>query len=140
MDINKFYHLERRFDDFKPFPEFDNIFSLFLNDNRLVRLLFHSEDGKIVNDIDLHISKKGMSPEMLDVLHSIQQETPYVSGISFNQSSQSDVDKYIFDTIVSRYDQFGSFLEENMERISKHIEQDNASDSSSTESSSDNNS
>lgn len=140
MDINKFYHLDRRFDDFKPFPEFDNIFSLFLNDNRLVRLLFHSEDGKIVNDIDLHISKKGMSPEMLDVLHSIQQETPYVSGISFNQSSQDDVDKYIFDTIVSRYDQFGSFLEENMERISKLIEQDNTSDSSSTESSSDNNS
>ncbi len=140
MDINKFYHLDRRFDDFKPFPEFDNIFSLFLNDNRLVRLLFHSEDGKIVNDIDLHISKKGMSPEMLDVLHSIQQETPFVSGISFNQSSQSDVDKYIFDTIVSRYDQFGSFLEENMERISKLIEQDNTPDSSSIESSSDNNS
>lgn len=140
MDINKFYHLDRRFDDFKPFPEFDNIFSLFLNDNRLVRLLFHSEDGKIVNDIDLHISKKGMSPEMLDVLHSIQQETPYVSGISFNQSSQADVDKYIFDTIISRYDQFGSFLEENMERISKLIEQDNTPDSSSIESSSDNNS
>lgn len=135
MDINKFYHLERRFDDFKPFPEFDNIFSLFLNDNRLVRLLFHSEDGKIVNDIDLHISKKGMSPEMLDVLHSIQQETPYVSGISFNQSSQADVDKYIFDTIVSRYDQFGSYLEENMERISKLIEQDNISESSSEENS-----
>lgn len=131
MDINKFYHLERRFDDFKPFPEFDNIFSLFLNDNRLVRLLFHSEDGKIVNDIDLHISKKGMSPEMLDVLHSIQQETPYVSGISFNQSSQDDVDKYIFDTIVSRYDQFGSYLEDNMERISKLIEQDNTSEASS---------
>lgn len=135
MDINKFYHLERRFDDFKPFPEFDNIFSLFLNDNRLVRLLFHSEDGKLVNDIDLHISKKGMSPEMLDVLHSIQQETPYVSGISFNQSSQSDVDKYIFDTIVSRYDQFGSFLEDNMERISKLIEQDKTSDSSSEDNS-----
>lgn len=130
MDINKFYHLDRRFDDFKPFPEFDNIFSLFLNDNRLVRLLFHSEDGKIVNDLDLHISNKGMSPEMLDVLHSIQQETPYVSGISFNQSSQSDVDKYIFDTIVSRYDQFGSFLEENMERISQLIEHDKAPEQS----------
>lgn len=135
MDINKFYHLDRRFDDFMPFPEFDNIFSLFLNDNRLVRLLFHSEDGKIVNDIDLHISKKGMSPEMLDVLHSIQQETPYVSGISFNQSSQSDVDKYIFDTIVSRYDQFGSYLEENMDRISKLIEQDKTSEPSSEDNS-----
>lgn len=138
MDINKFYHLDRRFDDFKPFPEFDNIFSLFLNDNRLVRLLFHSEDGKIVNDIDLHISKKGMSPEMLDVLHSIQQETPYISGISFNQSSQADVDKYIFETIVSRYDQFGSYLEENMERISKLVEQDNTPESSSNEPSSNN--
>lgn len=135
MDINKFYHFERRFDDFQPFPQFDNIFSLFLNDNRLVRLLFHSEDGKIVNDIDLHISEKGMSPEMLDVLHSIQQETPYVSGISFNQSSQADVDKYIFDTIVSRYDQFGSYLEENMDRISKLIEQDKTSESSSDDNS-----
>lgn len=135
MDINKFYHLDRRFDDFQPFPEFDNIFSLFLNDNRLVRLLFHSEDGKIVNDIDLHISKKGMSPEMLDVLHSIQQETPYVSGISFNESSQADVDKYIFDTIVSRYDQFGSYLEDNMDRISQLIEQDTTSESSSEDNS-----
>ncbi len=121
MDVNKFYHFDtasrmRGCPLSSPF-EF-SLNELFGNNDALINLIYSlDEEGRVVSDLDLHLSHKGMSQEMLNVLHSIQKENPYIFGLPSSPGSVSDVDDFLFQTMISRYDQFGAYAQENQRRI-----------------------
>lgn len=121
MDINKFYHFDYRTKACNK-KLTDSLVNLFLNDDKLVSLLFHRENGVIVNDLDLHINQKGMSSEMLDVLHAIQKEIPYIRGVY--GSNPDEVDDIVYNSIISRYDTIGAYLTERLEEISSTLKDD----------------
>lgn len=95
----------------------DDFLKQCLNDNALIRLIFKQVNGKIVNDLDAHISHKSLSPELLDVLHSIQKEVPYIQGVRYDpldEKSSAEADEFLYNTIVSRYDLIGDYLDSNV--------------------------
>lgn len=95
----------------------DDFLKQCLNDNALIRLIFKQVNGKIVNDLDAHISHKSLSPELLDILHSIQKEVPYIQGVRYNpldEKSSSEADEFLYNTMVSRYDLIGDYLDSNV--------------------------
>lgn len=95
----------------------DDFLKQCLNDNALIRLIFKQVNGKIVNDLDAHISHKSLSPELLDILHSIQKEVPYIQGVRYDpldEKSSAEADEFLYSTIVSRYDLIGDYLDSNV--------------------------
>ncbi|WGL30852.1 hypothetical protein [Dipodfec virus UOA04_Rod_386] len=120
MDINKFYHLDRRYDDIRKPDTFFDLFNKVLsdqcfNDNPIARLIFRFQKSGLANDLDIEVSPTS-DPAIRAFAEALRSE---IVSTSFDTSGLTD--DQLFSCILPSASQFGDEITSYAEDLASSI-------------------